>query len=73
MFGAAVLVVGSLQCVTDRQFQHLSVSAEQWLPLVEVSVKSLIAFCICEGVLACSVFVPVSQCNPSVLSSRFSL
>lgn len=66
MFGAAVLVVGSLQCVSDRQFQHLSVSAEQWLPLVEVSVKSLIRFCICEDVLAWCL-VPVSQCNASVL------
>lgn len=41
MFGAALLVVSSLQCVSDRQFQHLSVSAEQWLPLAEVSVKWL--------------------------------
>ncbi|ERE78320.1 putative methyltransferase TARBP1-like protein [Cricetulus griseus] len=41
VFGAAVLVVGSLQCVSDRQFQHLSVSAEQWLPLVEVRPAQL--------------------------------
>ncbi|XP_059119778.1 probable methyltransferase TARBP1 [Peromyscus eremicus] len=41
VFGAAVLVVGSLQCVGDRQFQHLSVSAEQWLPLVEVRPAQL--------------------------------
>lgn len=49
MFGAAVLVVGSLQCVSDRQFQHLSVSAEQWLPLVEVGVKSLIRRRLCAS------------------------
>ncbi|KAM4828745.1 putative methyltransferase TARBP1 isoform 2-T2 [Thomomys bottae] len=41
VFGAAALVVGSLQCVQDRQFQHLSVSAEQWLPLVEVKPAQL--------------------------------
>ncbi|XP_032098206.1 probable methyltransferase TARBP1 isoform X2 [Sapajus apella] len=35
VFGASVLVVGSLQCISDKQFQYLSVSAEQWLPLVE--------------------------------------
>lgn len=44
MFGAAVLVVGSLQCVSDRQFQHLSVSAEQWLPLVEVRPSQLMNY-----------------------------
>uniref|UniRef100_A0A8D2JJ93 tRNA (guanosine(18)-2'-O)-methyltransferase TARBP1 n=1 Tax=Sciurus vulgaris TaxID=55149 RepID=A0A8D2JJ93_SCIVU len=36
VFGASVLVVGNLHCVRDKQFQHLSVSAEQWLPLEEV-------------------------------------
>ncbi|XP_041506206.1 probable methyltransferase TARBP1 isoform X2 [Microtus oregoni] len=41
VFGAAALVVGSLQCVGDRQFQHLSVSAEQWLPLLEVRPAQL--------------------------------
>ncbi|KAF6073710.1 TAR (HIV-1) RNA binding protein 1 [Phyllostomus discolor] len=41
VFGASALVVGSLQCVHDRQFQHLSVSAEQWLPLVEVKPAQL--------------------------------
>lgn len=44
VFGAAVLVVGSLQCVSDRQFQHLSVSAEQWLPLVEVRPSQLMNY-----------------------------
>jgi tRNA G18 (ribose-2'-O)-methylase SpoU len=42
VFGAAALVVGSRQCASDRQFLHLSVSAEQWLPLVEVSRKYLL-------------------------------
>lgn len=41
VFGAAALVVGSLQCVSDKQFQQLSVSAEQWLPLVEVGGRDL--------------------------------
>ncbi|KAM7173957.1 putative methyltransferase TARBP1 isoform 1-T1 [Macrochelys suwanniensis] len=35
IFGASALVVGSLHYINDKQFQHLSVSAEQWLPLVE--------------------------------------
>jgi len=43
IFGASALVVGSLHYVQDKQFQHLSVSAEQWLPLVEVNGNSLIA------------------------------
>ncbi|XP_074241435.1 putative methyltransferase TARBP1 isoform X2 [Saimiri boliviensis] len=44
VFGASVLVVGSLQCISDRQFQYLSVSAEQWLPLVEVKPPQLIDY-----------------------------
>lgn len=44
VFGAALLVVANLQCVSDRQFQHLSVSAEQWLPLVEVRPSQLMAY-----------------------------
>ncbi|XP_070257404.1 LOW QUALITY PROTEIN: probable methyltransferase TARBP1 [Myotis yumanensis] len=44
VFGAAALVVGSLQCVSDKQFQQLSVSAEQWLPLVEVKPPQLAGY-----------------------------
>ncbi|XP_013360164.1 PREDICTED: probable methyltransferase TARBP1 isoform X2 [Chinchilla lanigera] len=44
VFGAAALVLGNLQCVSDKQFQHLSVSAEQWLPLVEVKPAQLIDY-----------------------------
>ncbi|TEA41912.1 hypothetical protein DBR06_SOUSAS26810002 [Sousa chinensis] len=44
VFGASALVVGSLQCIRDKQFQHLSVSAEQWLPLVEVKPPQLIDY-----------------------------
>uniref|UniRef100_A0A8C3H7W3 TAR (HIV-1) RNA binding protein 1 n=1 Tax=Chrysemys picta bellii TaxID=8478 RepID=A0A8C3H7W3_CHRPI len=43
IFGASALVVGSLHYINDKQFQHLSVSAEQWLPLVEVGGKSILA------------------------------
>ncbi|CAK6442261.1 unnamed protein product [Pipistrellus nathusii] len=43
-FGAAALVVSSLQCVSDKQFQQLSVSAEQWLPLVEVKPPQLAGY-----------------------------
>ncbi|XP_057591947.1 probable methyltransferase TARBP1 isoform X2 [Hippopotamus amphibius kiboko] len=44
VFGASALVVGNLQCIRDKQFQHLSVSAEQWLPLVEVRPPQLIDY-----------------------------
>lgn len=44
VFGAAALVVASLQCVSDKQFQQLSVSAEQWLPLVEVKPPQLAGY-----------------------------
>ncbi|EPY78045.1 hypothetical protein CB1_001133001 [Camelus ferus] len=44
VFGASALAVGNLQCIRDRQFQHLSVSAEQWLPLVEVRPPQLIDY-----------------------------
>ncbi|KAM8814475.1 putative methyltransferase TARBP1 isoform 4-T4 [Rhynchonycteris naso] len=44
VFGASVLVVSNLQCVHNKQFQHLSVSAEQWLPLVEVKPPELMHY-----------------------------
>ncbi|XP_058525343.1 probable methyltransferase TARBP1 isoform X1 [Ochotona princeps] len=44
VFGASALAVGNLQCISDKQFQHLSVSAEQWLPLVEVRPPQLIDY-----------------------------
>ncbi|MEE6475249.1 hypothetical protein FKM82_010669 [Ascaphus truei] len=36
IFGASALVVDGLHHVNDKQFQYLSVSAEQWLPLIEL-------------------------------------
>ncbi|XP_029449737.1 probable methyltransferase TARBP1 [Rhinatrema bivittatum] len=44
IFGASALVVGNLAYVNDKQFQYLSVSAEQWLPLVEVKPPQLLNF-----------------------------
>ncbi|XP_053316169.1 probable methyltransferase TARBP1 [Spea bombifrons] len=44
IFGASALVVDSLHHVNDKQFQYLSVSAEQWLPLVEVKPSQLIGY-----------------------------
>ncbi|XP_072503614.1 probable methyltransferase TARBP1 isoform X1 [Notamacropus eugenii] len=44
IFGASALVVGSLHYINDKQFQHLSVSAEQWLPLVEVKPLQLVDY-----------------------------
>lgn len=60
VFGAAALVVGSLQCVSDRQFQHLSVSAEQWLPLLEVGVTPLSRSYTCECILAHCLYASFS-------------
>ncbi|XP_061480500.1 probable methyltransferase TARBP1 isoform X2 [Rhineura floridana] len=36
IFGVAALIVGSFHYINDKQFQYLSVSAEQWLSLIEV-------------------------------------
>uniref|UniRef100_F7FHV0 tRNA (guanosine(18)-2'-O)-methyltransferase TARBP1 n=1 Tax=Ornithorhynchus anatinus TaxID=9258 RepID=F7FHV0_ORNAN len=44
IFGVSTLVLGSLQCASDKQFQHLSVSAEQWLPLLEVKPAQLVDY-----------------------------
>ncbi|NXV01728.1 TARB1 methyltransferase, partial [Cettia cetti] len=44
IFGASALVVGSLHYIQDKQFQYLSVSAEQWLPLVEVKPSQLVDY-----------------------------
>ncbi|XP_062428255.1 probable methyltransferase TARBP1 isoform X2 [Rhea pennata] len=44
IFGASALVVGSLHYIQDKQFQHLSVSAEQWLPLFEVKPSQLVDY-----------------------------
>ncbi|KFP43334.1 putative methyltransferase TARBP1, partial [Chlamydotis macqueenii] len=44
IFGASALVVSSLHYIQDKQFQHLSVSAEQWLPLVEVKPSQLVDY-----------------------------
>ncbi|KAM4695404.1 putative methyltransferase TARBP1 [Discoglossus pictus] len=44
IFGASALVVDSLQHVNDKQFQYLSVTAEQWLPLVEVKPSQLLEY-----------------------------
>ncbi|XP_014442301.1 probable methyltransferase TARBP1 [Tupaia chinensis] len=57
VFGASALVVGNLQCVHDRQFQALSVSAEQWLPLVEVSGRRVTRLAVGEDTSQGSVFM----------------
>ncbi|KAE8602001.1 hypothetical protein XENTR_v10013855 [Xenopus tropicalis] len=44
IFGASALVVDSLHHVNDKQFQYLSVSAEQWLPLIEVKPTQLLEY-----------------------------
>lgn len=36
IFGARALVLDSLHHISDKHFQSLSVSAELWLPLIEV-------------------------------------
>ena len=59
MLGAATLAVGSLQCVRDKQFQRLSVSAEQWLPLVEVGAKGVIIKIFIHQTLSSTLSSPV--------------
>ncbi|XP_043943041.1 probable methyltransferase TARBP1 [Protopterus annectens] len=44
IFGASALIVESLHCTADKQFQSLSVSAEHWLPLIEVKPPQLIDY-----------------------------
>ncbi|XP_014379351.1 probable methyltransferase TARBP1 isoform X1 [Alligator sinensis] len=44
IFGASALIVGSLRYIHDKQFQQLSVSAEQWLPLLEVKPSQLVEY-----------------------------
>lgn len=39
IFGASALVLDSLRHVNDKNFQSLSVSAELWLPLLEVMCR----------------------------------
>ncbi|XP_006011684.1 probable methyltransferase TARBP1 [Latimeria chalumnae] len=44
IFGASALVVGNICSVSDKQFQSLSVSAEQWLPVIEVKPSQLVEY-----------------------------
>ncbi|XP_066473038.1 probable methyltransferase TARBP1 isoform X2 [Tiliqua scincoides] len=44
IFGVSALIVGSLHYINDKQFQYLSVSAEQWLSLVEVKPFQLVEY-----------------------------
>nr|XP_056709163.1 probable methyltransferase TARBP1 isoform X2 [Euleptes europaea] len=44
IFGVSSLIVGSLHYINDKQFQYLSVSAEQWLSLLEVKPFQLIDY-----------------------------
>uniref|UniRef100_A0ABM5FVK7 Probable methyltransferase TARBP1 n=1 Tax=Pogona vitticeps TaxID=103695 RepID=A0ABM5FVK7_9SAUR len=44
IFGASALVVGSLHYINDKQFQYLSVSAEQWVCLIEVKPFQLVDY-----------------------------
>ncbi|XP_051869146.1 probable methyltransferase TARBP1 isoform X2 [Pristis pectinata] len=44
IFGASALVVSNIHCVNDKQFQALSVSAEQWLTVIEVRPDQLVDY-----------------------------
>ncbi|XP_062980444.1 probable methyltransferase TARBP1 [Elgaria multicarinata webbii] len=44
IFGVSALIVGSLHYINDKQFQYLSVSAEQWLSLIEVKPFQLVDY-----------------------------
>ena len=36
VFGVSEYVIGNLRYIEDKQFQNLSVTAEQWIPISEV-------------------------------------
>ncbi|KAM6460808.1 putative methyltransferase TARBP1 isoform 1-T1 [Liasis olivaceus] len=44
IFGVSALTVSNLHYINDKQFQHLSVSAEQWLSVIEVKPFQLIDY-----------------------------
>uniref|UniRef100_A0A8C6VHM2 tRNA (guanosine(18)-2'-O)-methyltransferase TARBP1 n=1 Tax=Naja naja TaxID=35670 RepID=A0A8C6VHM2_NAJNA len=44
IFGVSALTVSNLHYINDKQFQHLSVSAEQWLSVIEVKPFQLIEY-----------------------------
>ncbi|XP_060609823.2 probable methyltransferase TARBP1 [Anolis sagrei] len=44
IFGVSALIVGSIHYINDKQFQYLSVSAEQWLSLLEVKPFQLVDY-----------------------------
>ncbi|XP_022088636.1 probable methyltransferase TARBP1 [Acanthaster planci] len=44
IFGVSTLVVGNLRVTTDKIFQTLSVTAEKWLPIIEVPVSDLASY-----------------------------
>ncbi|XP_070590074.1 LOW QUALITY PROTEIN: probable methyltransferase TARBP1 [Erythrolamprus reginae] len=44
IFGVSALTVSNLHYINDKQFQYLSVSAEQWLSVIEVKPFQLIEY-----------------------------
>lgn len=36
IFGVKALVVANVDCVKDKEFQHLSVSADKWITMLQV-------------------------------------
>lgn len=44
VFKASALVVADVSVTEERHFQQISVTAEQWIPLIEVSEQNLPAF-----------------------------
>ena len=44
VFGAAALVVADLRVVKEHQFCGISMTAEQWVPMLEVPEEALLAW-----------------------------
>lgn len=44
VFGAAALVVADLRVVKEHQFRAISMTAEQWVPMLEVPEEALLAW-----------------------------
>uniref|UniRef100_A0A670Y1H1 tRNA (guanosine(18)-2'-O)-methyltransferase TARBP1 n=1 Tax=Pseudonaja textilis TaxID=8673 RepID=A0A670Y1H1_PSETE len=66
IFGVSALTVSNLHYINDKQFQHLSVSAEQWLSVIEVKPFQLIEYLEqkkAEGYFIIGVEQTAKSCN----------
>ena len=69
VFGAAALVVADLRVVKEHQFRAISMTAEQWVPMLEVPEEALLAWLLQQRRTAGYRLVGLEQ----VLSEQLSL